>query len=59
MGTIAAVGASLAGLAAVRALRAQGYDGRVVLIGAERHRPYDRPPLSKDFLLGTVPLTAR
>jgi NADPH-dependent 2,4-dienoyl-CoA reductase/sulfur reductase-like enzyme len=52
-GTVAVVGASLAGLSAARALRGQGYDGRVVLIGDEPHRPYDRPPLSKDFLAGT------
>jgi NADPH-dependent 2,4-dienoyl-CoA reductase/sulfur reductase-like enzyme len=51
-GTVAVVGASLAGLSAARALRGQGYDGRVVLIGDEAHRPYDRPPLSKDFLSG-------
>ena len=51
-GTVAVVGASLAGLSAARALRAQGFDGRVVLIGDEVHAPYDRPPLSKDFLAG-------
>jgi NADPH-dependent 2,4-dienoyl-CoA reductase/sulfur reductase-like enzyme len=49
---IAVVGASLAGLAATRALRHQGYDGEIVAIGAERHEPYDRPPLSKAFLTG-------
>jgi len=54
MRTIAIVGASLAGLSAARALRAQGYEGRLVVIGDERHRPYDRPPLSKEFLLGTA-----
>ncbi|KUO07484.1 pyridine nucleotide-disulfide oxidoreductase [Streptomyces sp. DSM 15324] len=48
------VGASLAGLSAVRALRKQGYDGRLVVIGDEPHRPYDRPPLSKEFLAGTL-----
>ncbi|MFC7307581.1 FAD-dependent oxidoreductase [Streptomyces monticola] len=52
MRTVAVVGASLAGLSAVRALRAEGYDGRVVVIGAEEHQPYDRPPLSKEFLTG-------
>ncbi|MWA09732.1 NAD(P)/FAD-dependent oxidoreductase [Streptomyces sp. BA2] len=46
------VGASLAGLYAARELRAQGYDGRLVIIGDEPHQPYDRPPLSKDFLIG-------
>jgi 3-phenylpropionate/trans-cinnamate dioxygenase ferredoxin reductase subunit len=52
--TAVVVGASLAGLSAVRALRQQGFDGRVVLVGDEPHLPYDRPPLSKGFLLGTV-----
>jgi 3-phenylpropionate/trans-cinnamate dioxygenase ferredoxin reductase subunit len=54
MRTIAVVGASLAGLSAARALRAQGYDGRLVVVGDEQHTPYDRPPLSKDFLRGEV-----
>lgn len=52
MRTITVVGASLAGLYAARELRAQGYDGRLVIIGEEPHPPYDRPPLSKDFLTG-------
>jgi 3-phenylpropionate/trans-cinnamate dioxygenase ferredoxin reductase subunit len=52
--TIAVVGASLAGLRSAEALRAQGFDGRVVIIGDEPHEPYNRPPLSKDFLLGTA-----
>ena len=46
------VGASLAGAKAAEALRAEGYDGPVVLIGEETERPYERPPLSKDYLLG-------
>lgn len=54
MQTLAIVGASLAGLSAARAARAQGFTGRLVIIGDEPHRPYDRPPLSKDFLLGAV-----
>ncbi|MET8453795.1 FAD-dependent oxidoreductase [Streptomyces sp. NPDC005209] len=54
MRTVAVVGASLAGLSAARSLRKQGYDGRLVVIGDESHRPYDRPPLSKEFLAGTV-----
>ncbi|MDJ0462635.1 FAD-dependent oxidoreductase [Streptomyces sp. H27-C3] len=54
MGTLAVVGASLAGLYAARALRDQGFDGRLVIIGDESHRPYDRPPLSKEFLTGAV-----
>jgi NADPH-dependent 2,4-dienoyl-CoA reductase/sulfur reductase-like enzyme len=52
--SVTVVGASLAGLSTVRALRSQGYDGRVVVVGAERHPPYDRPPLSKAFLAGTA-----
>jgi NADPH-dependent 2,4-dienoyl-CoA reductase/sulfur reductase-like enzyme len=52
--TVAVVGASLAGLSAARSLRKQGYDGRLVVIGDELHRPYDRPPLSKEFLAGTL-----
>jgi NADPH-dependent 2,4-dienoyl-CoA reductase/sulfur reductase-like enzyme len=54
--TVAVVGASLAGLSAARALRDQSYDGRIVVIGEEAHAPYDRPPLSKDFLAGTASL---
>ena len=46
------VGASLAGLRAAETLRNEGYDGEVVIIGAEPHRPYDRPPLSKKLLAG-------
>ena len=52
--TIAIVGASLAGLSAARALREHGHGGRIVVIGDEVHAPYDRPPLSKDFLAGTA-----
>ena len=37
-----------------RSLRKRGYDGRLVLIGDEAHRPYDRPPLSKEFLAGAI-----
>jgi NADPH-dependent 2,4-dienoyl-CoA reductase/sulfur reductase-like enzyme len=54
MRTVAVVGASLAGLSSARALRSQGFAGRLVVIGDEPHRPYDRPPLSKDFLAGKV-----
>jgi 3-phenylpropionate/trans-cinnamate dioxygenase ferredoxin reductase subunit len=56
MRTVAIVGGSLAGLSAARALRAQQYDGRIVVVGAEEHLPYDRPPLSKDFLADRVGL---
>jgi 3-phenylpropionate/trans-cinnamate dioxygenase ferredoxin reductase subunit len=46
------VGAGMAGAKAAEALRTEGFDGRIVLIGAEQERPYDRPPLSKGYLLG-------
>lgn len=52
LGTVVVVGASLAGLRAVEALRRKGYDGKITWIGAEPHRPYDRPPLSKQVLRG-------
>ncbi len=51
---VTVVGASLAGLSSARALRSHGYDGRITVVGAERHLPYDRPPLSKAFLTGAV-----
>jgi NADPH-dependent 2,4-dienoyl-CoA reductase/sulfur reductase-like enzyme len=49
---IVIVGASLAGLRAAEALRDRGFDGELALIGDEPHRPYDRPPLSKQVLQG-------
>ncbi len=49
---IAIVGASLAGLRAAETLRERGFDGELTLIGDEPHRPYDRPPLSKQVLQG-------
>ncbi|NMR32410.1 MULTISPECIES: NAD(P)/FAD-dependent oxidoreductase [Micrococcaceae] len=52
METIVIVGASLAGTRAAQTLRAEGYDGRIILVGEESEMPYDRPPLSKQFLLG-------
>src|SRR5437870_1074294 len=55
VGTIAIVGASLAGVSAAAMLREEGFDGRVVMIGAEPELPYDRPPLSKAYLRGQVP----
>ena len=48
--TFVIVGAGLAGATAAGALRDQGFAGRIVLIGAEHELPYDRPPLSKDYL---------
>ena len=50
------VGASLGGARAAEALREEGFGGPVVLIGAERVRPYERPPLSKEYLLGAKEL---
>jgi 3-phenylpropionate/trans-cinnamate dioxygenase ferredoxin reductase component len=49
---VVVVGASLAGLRAAEELRRLGYDGILSVVGAEPHLPYDRPPLSKDFLAG-------
>ena len=49
------VGASLAGATAAITLREEGADGDVILIGAEREPPYERPPLSKAYLRGDVP----
>jgi 3-phenylpropionate/trans-cinnamate dioxygenase ferredoxin reductase component len=50
--TFVVVGAGLAGARAAATLREEGFDGRVVLVGAEAERPYERPPLSKDYLRG-------
>jgi 3-phenylpropionate/trans-cinnamate dioxygenase ferredoxin reductase component len=50
--TIVIAGASLAGAKAAQELREHGFDGRVVLIGTEPERPYERPPLTKDYLRG-------
>jgi 3-phenylpropionate/trans-cinnamate dioxygenase ferredoxin reductase component len=50
--TFVIVGAGLAGAKAAQELRERGFDGRVVLIGSEPERPYERPPLSKDYLRG-------
>lgn len=51
--TIAVVGAGLAAARTITGLRRKGYEGRLVLVGAEPHLPYDRPPLSKGVLVGT------
>ncbi|MFG2039838.1 NAD(P)/FAD-dependent oxidoreductase [Dactylosporangium sp. NPDC048998] len=48
--SVVVVGASLSGLRTVQALRRRGYDEPITLIGDERERPYDRPPLSKEFM---------
>ena len=49
------VGAGLAGAKAAEALRDEGFDGRIVLLGDELEQPYERPPLSKDYLRGESP----
>src|ERR1700730_9904692 len=49
------VGANLAGGTAAITLREEGFDGEIVLIGAELHPPYERPPLSKEYLQGVKP----
>ena len=56
--TYVIVGAGLTGATAAATLREEGFDGRVVLIGAETLPPYERPPLSKEFLRGERPLEA-
>jgi 3-phenylpropionate/trans-cinnamate dioxygenase ferredoxin reductase component len=56
--SVVIVGASLAGLSTARALRQQGFDGQVTVVGAEPWRPYDRPPLSKAYLAGSVDRTS-
>ena len=53
--TFVIVGAGPAGAKAAEALRKQGFDGRLVMLGAEHHAPYERPPLSKDYLMGKIP----
>ena len=52
MRSVVIVGASLAGFSAAQALRRRGFDGTLALVGDEVHLPYQRPPLSKQFLAG-------
>jgi NADPH-dependent 2,4-dienoyl-CoA reductase/sulfur reductase-like enzyme len=54
--TYVIAGASLAGAKAAETLRAEGFGGRVVLVGDETARPYERPPLTKGYLVGDEPL---
>lgn len=51
---IVVVGASLAGVRAAEELRRGGHDGGLIIVGAEPHQPYDRPPLSKQLLTGRI-----
>jgi 3-phenylpropionate/trans-cinnamate dioxygenase ferredoxin reductase subunit len=55
-GPFVIVGASLTGATAAATLRQEGFDGQIVLIGAEERLPYERPPLSKRYLRGEVPV---
>jgi 3-phenylpropionate/trans-cinnamate dioxygenase ferredoxin reductase subunit len=48
------VGGGLAGAITAQTLREEGFDGRITLLGEEPHRPYERPPLSKDYLQGNA-----
>src|SRR5215211_1869275 len=50
--TFVIAGAGLAGAKAAETLREEGFDGRLVMVGEEAERPYERPPLSKDYLRG-------
>ena len=52
MTTFVIVGGGLAGAKAAETLRAEGFNGEIVLFGDESEVPYERPPLSKDYLLG-------
>ena len=52
---IVIVGAGLAGAKTAEALRELGHRGRITIVGAEPHLPYERPPLSKDYLAGKAP----
>jgi NADPH-dependent 2,4-dienoyl-CoA reductase/sulfur reductase-like enzyme len=52
MESVTIVGAGVVGHASAVALRAYGYTGRITVLGSERHRPYDRPPLGRGFLTG-------
>lgn len=56
LGRIVVVGASLGGLRAAEQLRAAGWTAEIVVVGAEEHMPYNRPPLSKEVLAGTAPV---
>jgi len=53
---VVVVGGGLAGAKVVQTLREEGYDGALTLVGDEPHRPYERPPLSKEYLQGRAPL---
>lgn len=52
--SVTIVGAGMAGHSTAKSLRRLGFDGTITIIGAEPHRPYDRPPLSKEYLVGDL-----
>ncbi|MGY1754895.1 NAD(P)/FAD-dependent oxidoreductase [Blastococcus sp. SYSU D01042] len=54
--TVVVVGTSVGGVRTAQALRREGFAGRIVLVGEEAHKPYDKPPLSKQYLAGEWPL---
>ncbi|WP_087623715.1 FAD-dependent oxidoreductase [Aeromicrobium sp. PE09-221] len=56
MDEIVIIGAGLAAVTAAESLREEGFVGELTMIGKERHRPYERPPLSKEFLAGQQPI---
>lgn len=56
MDEIVIIGAGLAAVKAAESLREEGFVGELTMIGSERHRPYERPPLSKEFLTGQSPI---
>ena len=56
MSHVVVVGAGQAGASCVAKLRAEGFDGQITLIGTEPVLPYQRPPLSKKYLLGEMEL---
>ena len=56
MSTIVVIGGGLAGGTVVTSLREGGFEGDIVLFAAEPHAPYERPPLSKDYLMGKKPI---
>ena len=58
MAALVIIGGGLAGAKAAEAARHASYDGRVIVVGAEAHAPYERPPLSKGILRGEADLTS-
>ncbi|HEY7583823.1 MAG TPA: FAD-dependent oxidoreductase, partial [Acidimicrobiia bacterium] len=57
MNRVVLIGAGQTSASAARALRREGFGGEVVIVGEEPHPPYQRPPLSKEYLQGAAPLS--